>query len=40
MIVLAERIAGCLVDMMNKNGLTDRTNPYLETYVDEILKTR
>ena len=37
MIVLAERIAGCIVDMMNKNGLTDRTNPYLETYVDEIL---
>ena len=37
MIVITERIAGCIVEMMNEHGLTDRTNPYLETYVDEIL---
>lgn len=36
-IVLAERIAEIIVKMLQKNGFTEDSDPYLEKYVDEIL---
>ena len=36
-IVLTERIAEGIAKELRKNGLTERTDPYLEIYCDEIL---
>ncbi len=35
-VLLAERLAGLIVAMLREHGLTDGTDPYLETYVGEI----
>ena len=36
-IVITEQIAGCIVSMLQTNGLTKGTDPYLERYVNEII---
>ena len=38
-IALTERIAGMIVDLLRKHELTDRFDPYLERYVDEIISS-
>ncbi len=35
---LSERIASRIVAMMRDNNLTDGRSPYLEIYVDDLLK--
>lgn len=37
-ISIAESIAGEIVEMLIENGLTSKRDPYLEHYVDEILR--
>ncbi len=37
-VMLSERIAGVIVSLLRKNGLTDSLDPYLERYVDEVLR--
>ena len=38
-VMLTERIAGCIVAYLRKLGFTDSQDPYLEKYVDEIIKS-
>ena len=38
LVVVAERVAASIVKMMNELGLTEGKDPYLERYVDEVMK--
>ncbi len=38
-VFLSEQLAGCVVHMLRQYDLTDKLDPYLERYVDEILDT-
>ena len=37
-ISITESIAGEIVEMLIQNGLTSKRDPYLEHYVDEVLR--
>ena len=36
-VLMAERIAALILEMLRENGLTAGTDPYLERYVSEVL---